>query len=163
MNGAGKVAPSLFLPMSTRPSPTLPANLKIVSVPIAELRPAEYNPRSHTDAQKEQLMESIRKYGPVDPIIHKRPGGVRYGNLVLKRELVSEDDLRAWYKKVLAGTTDRKSGSVIYLDRAGQEVLRYNFFEAWPCRWKAPELASGGNLATEEIDLCVDRIERVDK
>jgi len=55
--------------MVSRPTPQLPAGLKIVSVPISLLRPAEYNPRTHTDAQKEQLMESIRKYGPVDPII----------------------------------------------------------------------------------------------
>jgi len=41
--------------------------------------------------------------------------------------------LLEWYKKVLAGQTDRKSGSVIYLDRAGAEVLRqYNLFECWP-------------------------------
>ena len=44
----------------------------------------------------------------------------------------------------------RKSGSVIYLDRDGKEVSRYNFFEAWPVKWKAPELNSGSD--THEID-----------
>lgn len=34
---------------------------------------------------------------------------------------------------------ERKSGSVIYLDREGNEVLRFNFFEAWPVKiQKAP-------------------------
>ncbi len=97
-----------------------------------------------------------------DPIVHKRPGAVKYGNIVLKRGVTDGgDDIREWYKKVLAGTTDRKSGSVIYLDRAGQEVLRYNFFEAWPCKWSMPELDSSKNEgAIEAIEICVERIER---
>ncbi|MDO8648226.1 MAG: phage tail protein [Candidatus Peregrinibacteria bacterium] len=97
-----------------------------------------------------------------DPITHKRAGIHRYGNIVLKRGLMDEsDELRQWYKKVLAGQTDRKSGSVIYLDRAGQEVLRYNFFEAWPCKWKLPELSTdGSSAATEEIEICLEKIER---
>ena len=93
-----------------------------------------------------------------DAITHKR---VKYGNIVLKRGVMTEDELREWYKKELAGTTDRKSGSVIYLDRAGQEVLRYNFFEAWPCKWSLPTLDNEGNTAAiEVIELCVERIER---
>ncbi|MDO8649153.1 MAG: phage tail protein [Candidatus Peregrinibacteria bacterium] len=98
--------------------------------------------------------------------LHKRPGKVKYGNIILKRGFVNdparEDALREWYKKVLAGTTDRKSISIIYLDRAGNEVMRYNLFEAWPCRWKAPELNSKGDTtATESIDFCVEKVERI--
>lgn len=97
-----------------------------------------------------------------DAITHKRAGKAKYNNIVLKRGLVN-DALSEWYKKVLAGTTDRKSGSVIYLDRAGQEVLRYNFFEAWPCRWKAPELNSSSDTRElqETIEFCVEKIERI--
>lgn len=96
-----------------------------------------------------------------DRLMHKRPGKTNYGNIVLKRGVTDGgDDIRQWYKKVLAGTTDRKSGSIIYLDRAGQEVLRYNFFEAWPCKWKLPALADNGSPAIEEIEICVEKIER---
>jgi RNase P/RNase MRP subunit POP5 len=42
----------------------------------------------------------------------------------------------------------RRSGSIIILDDDGEtEVNRYNFFEAWPCRWKAPELNSQSRLS----------------
>lgn len=97
-----------------------------------------------------------------DPITHKRAGKVKYGNIVLKRGVTDGgDELREWYKKVLAGTTDRKSGSIIYLDRAGQEVLRYNFFEAWPCSWSLPELDNTENKAAiEKIEICVEKVER---
>ena len=109
----------------------------------------------------ESEVEVIEYRDGDDPVMHKRPGRVKYGDITLKRGFVNDpsfDPLREWYKKVLAGTTDRKSGSVIYLDRAGKEVMRYNLFEAWPCRWKAPELDSKG--ATESIDFCLEKIER---
>ncbi|HLO03613.1 MAG TPA: phage tail protein [Symbiobacteriaceae bacterium] len=94
-----------------------------------------------------------RKYGP---------GATHWGNITISREAIGADpSLYEWYKKVLAGTTERKSGSIIYLDREGNEVLRYNFFEAWPCRWKAPELnASSDTHIVEEIEFVVEKVER---
>ena len=57
--------------------------------------------------------------------------------------------------------SERKSGSVIILDRSGGEVLRYNFFEAWPTRWKAPSLDSKGDThMIEELEFVVEKIER---
>jgi DNA modification methylase len=43
--------------------------IKIVEVPINELQAAEYNPRKHSKEQAEQLKESIKRFGLVDPII----------------------------------------------------------------------------------------------
>lgn len=43
--------------------------LNIVEVPINELRASEYNPRKHSKEQANQLKESIKKFGLVDPII----------------------------------------------------------------------------------------------
>ena len=42
---------------------------KIVYVSVDTLRAAEYNPRKHTEKQMQNLMESIRQYWLVDPII----------------------------------------------------------------------------------------------
>ena len=96
-----------------------------------------------------------------DAITHKRAGKAKYKNLILKRGFVSDASLLEWYKKVLAGKTERKSGSIIYLDRENNEVLRYNFFEAWPCRWKAPELNSGSDThLVEEIEFVCEKVER---
>lgn len=44
-------------------------NLKIVYVPISELKPAAYNPRKWTKEQLEKLKESISRFGCADPII----------------------------------------------------------------------------------------------
>ncbi|PIT88674.1 MAG: hypothetical protein COU29_02815 [Candidatus Magasanikbacteria bacterium CG10_big_fil_rev_8_21_14_0_10_36_32] len=43
--------------------------LNIVEVPINELRASEYNPRKHSKEQTDQLKESIKRFGMVDPVI----------------------------------------------------------------------------------------------
>ncbi len=43
--------------------------LQVHYVPINELKPAQYNPRKWDEATTKQLMESIKRYGLVDPII----------------------------------------------------------------------------------------------
>ncbi|MEO7589845.1 MAG: phage tail protein, partial [Byssovorax sp.] len=102
----------------------------------------------------ESEVEIIEYRDGDDPITHKRAGKNKYKNLILKRGIVNDPTLLEWFKQVLAGTTERKSGSVIYLDREGNEVLRYNFLEAWPVRWKAPELNSNSDThIVEEIEF----------
>lgn len=45
------------------------STLKIQTVRISELNPAPYNPRKWSDSAVEQLTDSIRKFGLVDPIL----------------------------------------------------------------------------------------------
>jgi len=50
-------------------------NIQIVEVPINELRASEYNPRKHSKEQADQLKESIKRFGLVDPLIcNSAPG-----------------------------------------------------------------------------------------
>ena len=44
-------------------------SIHIVEVPINELRASEYNPRKHSKEQMDQLKESIKRFGMVDPVI----------------------------------------------------------------------------------------------
>lgn len=44
-------------------------NITVVEVPINELRASEYNPRKHSKEQADQLKESIKRFGMVDPVI----------------------------------------------------------------------------------------------
>ena len=40
------------------------------------------------------------------------------------------------------------------------EKYRYNFFEAWPCRWKSLQLDAKSQVTlVEEIELTVEKIE----
>jgi len=92
---------------------------------------------------------------------HKRPGRTTYSNIVLKRGFLNNDQLWVWYKKVTDGKVERKSGSIIVCDDDGSEVCRYNFFEAWPCRWKSLVLNSSESASLiEELELVVEKIEK---
>lgn len=44
-------------------------NFSIVEVPIHELKASEYNPRKHSKQQSDQLKESLKLFGMVDPVI----------------------------------------------------------------------------------------------
>lgn len=44
-------------------------NIEIVSVPVGDIKPAAYNPRTWNDEQTAALKESITRFGLVDPLI----------------------------------------------------------------------------------------------
>ena len=44
-------------------------NITIVEAPINELRASEYNPRKHSKEQMDQLKESIKRFGMINPLI----------------------------------------------------------------------------------------------
>ena len=78
-----------------------------------------------------------------DKVVRKKPGRTTYSNIVLERGYTATDDLWNWRKNIEDGQIDRRSGSVIILDQDGEtEVARYNFFEAWPCKWYVPDMDS---------------------
>ena len=67
-----------------------------------------------------------------------------------------------WRKNIEDGKIDRRSGSVIILDQDGvTEVARYNFYEAFPCKWNVPDMDSDSSaMAIEKIELAVEKVER---
>ena len=101
-----------------------------------------------------------------DIIIRKRPGRNNCSNIILRRGLTGSTEnsnkLWEWRKKVIDGQIERKSGSiVIYSEDGSTDIMRFNFYEAWPCRYRTFVLSALGNgTITEEIELAVEKIER---
>ncbi len=97
-----------------------------------------------------------------DKAVRKKPGRTTYSNIVLERGYTATDDLWQWRKNIEDGKIDRRSGSVIVLDQDGStEVARYNFFEAWPCKWNVPDMnADSSAMAIEKVEIAVERVER---
>ncbi len=93
--------------------------------------------------------------------VHKLPGLRKTSDIVLKRGITASRELQDWHTKVLNGHPDRRNGSVILLDDAGQEVVRWNFFQAFPSRWDGPLLKANGNdVAIETLTLSCEGVER---
>ncbi len=95
--------------------------------------------------------------------VFRIPGRARAGNIVLRKGVTSGDDLARWRASIERGQRDARSGSIVLLDAEMNEKTRWNFYDAWPCRYEAPALdAAGESVAIETLELCVDRIERVE-
>ncbi len=96
-----------------------------------------------------------------DLILRKRPGRTSYSNIILRRGYTASDELWLWMKAVIDGKVERKAGSVILLADDASEIVRYNFYEGWPCRWKGFVLNGlSTGVAVEELEIAVEKIER---
>ena len=85
----------------------------------------------------------------------KLPGITKFNNITLKRGIVGDAALWQWRKTTLDGMTERRSGSIVLLDEGRAEVMRWNFFEGWVCKWEGPTLNSTANeVAVETVEIC---------
>ena len=110
----------------------------------------------------ESNIESIDyREGGDNTTVRKLPGKTTYSDIVLRRGTTGGDNtLYEWHKAAIDGQIERKSGSIILLDRAGVEVLRYNFYNAWPMKWSPPDLnATANEFAPEELTLANEGLE----
>ena len=90
----------------------------------------------------------------------KLPGLHKVGDITLKRGLTTSRELWDWHQNAARGNVQRKAGSIILLDETRQEVLRWNFFEAWPARMDLPSFnATSNEIAIETLTLAVEKIE----
>lgn len=93
--------------------------------------------------------------GGVNGFVHKRAGPAKYPtNLVLKRGVTDSKVLWNWYWDAVQGRINRKNVSILLMDEAGQEKLRWNFEQAYPVKWAGPGLrASANEVAVESLEL----------
>jgi phage tail-like protein len=100
--------------------------------------------------------------GSDDTVVRKLPGLKTFTNLMLKRGWTQDAELWLWRKTTLDGRTERRSGSIVVLDEAREEALRFNFREGWICKWEGPQLNSTTNeAAIEGIEICHEGLEMV--
>lgn len=93
---------------------------------------------------------------------HKLVGATRWTNIQLLQGSSDSTALFEWIKKAVDGTIERKNGSIMALDRKGDVVARWNFRNAWPCRYQGPDFRGGvSQIAIELIELAHDGFEKV--
>lgn len=93
--------------------------------------------------------------------MRKLPGPTKYSNITLKRGVTDDRELYDWMLNAVKGTVERRSGSIVVTDLAGNEKVRWNFRNAWPTKWSAPEFSAKGNdVAIETFELAHEGIER---
>ena len=98
------------------------------------------------------------------PTARKLPGLVKYGNLSLKWGITDSLELYEWRKLVEQGKMSdaRRNIAVILMDEEGNPKSRWEFVEAWPSKYDAPDLSATGNeIAVENLEIVHEGMTRV--
>ncbi len=103
----------------------------------------------------ESTVDVIEYRNGSDTTVRKLPGLTKYTNLVLERGLTASRDLWNWHKAILDGQMDRRPVTISLLNEAREEVHRFTFRSAWPCRWSGPHFDAGRSaVAIETLEIC---------
>ncbi len=103
--------------------------------------------------------------GNEPPTPRKLPGALKYGNVTLKWGITDSLELyEKWRKPVEEGKMKdaRKNIAIILMDEEGNPAARWEFQNAWPNKYKAPDLSAKGNdVAIETIEVVHEGMKRV--
>ena len=93
--------------------------------------------------------------------VRKLPGLTKFGNIVLRRGVTQDAELWNWRKSIVEGNVDRRNGTIVLLDDKRNEVVRWNFWNGWICKWEGPTLNARANeVAIETIEIAHEGLER---
>ena len=103
--------------------------------------------------------------GNEPPTPRKLPGTLKYGNVTLKWGITDSLELyEKWRKPVEEGKMKeaRKNVAIILMNEEGNPAARWEFQNAWPSKYKAPDLSAKGNdVAIESIEIVHEGMKRV--
>ncbi len=86
--------------------------------------------------------------------VRKLLGLRKYSNITLKRGYTTSDELWQWYMTAANGNLKRYDVSIILLDDAGNQVLKWTAEKAWINKIEAPSFkASGNEVAMESMEI----------
>lgn len=97
--------------------------------------------------------------------VRKLPGLTKYGNVTLKWGITDSMELyEKWRKPVEEGKMGdaRKNVAIILMDEEGNPAARWEFENAWPSKYDAPDLnAKGTDVAVETLEIVHESMKRV--
>lgn len=94
--------------------------------------------------------------GNEQPWARKVPGLTKWGNITLKWGTTDSLELYKWSKLVQDGKMKdaRKKVAIVILDEEGNPAARWEFTDAWPSKYDAPDLTGKGNdVAVEMVEI----------
>ncbi|MFC5368192.1 phage tail protein [Salinirubrum litoreum] len=101
--------------------------------------------------------------GNEQPTVRKIKGLNSYGNLSLQWGITESTELYDWWKTVENGNVDdaRRPIAVVVQDEVGDPGPRFQFREAWPRQYDAPDLnATGNEVSIESLEIVHEGMER---
>ena len=101
--------------------------------------------------------------GNEPPTVRKIPGLIKYGNVTLKWGVTDSLDLYNWRKSIEDGKVkdNRKKIAVVLMDDQGNAKARWEFSQAWPTKYHAPDLnATANEIAIETLEIAHESMAR---
>lgn len=93
--------------------------------------------------------------------VRKLPGKISYPDITLKWGVTNSRELYDWHLAAINGQVDRRNGSIVLQDDAGNEQVRWNFFSAWPSKYDGPDFnAKGNDVSVDALTVSCERLER---
>lgn len=90
--------------------------------------------------------------------VRKLSGLRKFTNITLKRGYTDNRELWNWYKNILNGIEDRRSGAIVLQDEQHRDVLRWQFEQGWLCKYEGPAMNAANNeVSLESIEICVEQ------
>ena len=98
----------------------------------------------------------------IDPLhARKMPGLNKYSNISLKWGTTDDASLWEWRKKAIDGKVERKNGSIILINDAGEDKTRWNFHNGYPSKWTGPSFnATGNEVAIETLEIAHEGLDK---
>ncbi|HFC96902.1 MAG TPA: phage tail protein [Thermosulfurimonas dismutans] len=103
--------------------------------------------------------------GHEPPVLRKLPGLAKYGNVTLKWGVTDSLELYNWRRLVEQGKMGeaRRNVAIIVLNEEGEPAARWEFYQAWPSKYDAPDLnAKGNEVAIETLEITHEGMKRTD-
>ena len=92
--------------------------------------------------------------GGVNNYVHQFPKQTKQTNIVLKRGMTGISTMWNWYYDVTQGIIERKSGTIMMLDRKLIPITWWNFHNAYPVKWTGPTFkADSDEVGFESLEL----------
>jgi phage tail-like protein len=129
-------------------------------VEISGIAQANFSEVTLPDASSEVIEHREGTY----MIAQKQPGFTSYSPLILKWGLTASLELYNWRKQIELGKINnkRKNIYVNMLDDEGNDAARWDFTNAWPSKYKAPDLnAQTNEVAIETLEIVFETMVRV--
>ncbi|WP_297055572.1 phage tail protein [Thermosulfurimonas sp.] len=101
--------------------------------------------------------------GHEPPVLRKLPGLAKYGNVTLKWGVTDSLELYNWRRLVEQGKMGeaRRNVAIIVLNEEGEPAARWEFYQAWPSKYDAPDLnAKGNEVAIETLEITHEGMKR---
>ncbi len=107
-----------------------------------------------------EVTEDQIEEGGQNQFVHRLPGRMSWPNIVLKRGLVENDNLFAWFSKTAGdgfaktNKLERHTAAITMMSEDGDRLRSWRLDGVFPVKWTGPELAASTmERATEELEI----------